>query len=237
MDHDSIVHLPPGYPEDDRRYAVLYPRDGRNLFDPATAYGGQAWRADETAGMLIRNGEVEPPIPVGIYNAGHARIDEYTASRDRPVGKGGQAHLNGRLLMEELNPFIDSEYRTLPDARHNGIGDSWLGGLVSLTIGLRVPDIFGKLAVMSPSVWWDHLAIPRTVAASPLHSRLRIWLDLGTAEGQSTTEDARLLRDMLSGKSWRDGLDPAYYEAVRAGHNERGWGDPGGPHVAISGPQ
>ncbi len=191
MDHDSIVHLPPGYPEDTRRYALLYPRDGRNLFDPATAYGGQAWRADETASML----------------------------------------------MEELNPFIDSEYRILPDARHTGIGDSWLGGLVPLTIGLRYPDIFGKLAVMSPSVWRDHRAIPRTVAANPLHSSPRIWLDIGTAEGQSTTEDARLLRDMLSGKSERDGLDPAYYEAGRAGHNERGWGDPRGPHVAIPGPQ
>ena len=217
MDHDSIVHLPPGYPEDGRRYALLYPRDGRNLFDPATAYGGQAWRADETASMLIRDGEVDALILVGNYNA-------------------GQAHHYGRMLTEELNPFIDSEYRTLPDARHTGIGDSWLDGLVSLTIGLRYPDIFGKLAVMPPSVWRDHRAIPRTVAASPLHSRPRIWLDIGTAEGQSTTEDARRLRDMLSGKNWRDGLDLAYYEAGGAGHNERGWGDPRGLHVAIPGP-
>ena len=82
---------------------------------------------------------------------------------------------------------------------------------------------------MPPSVWRDHRAIPRTVAANPLHSSPRMWLDIGTAEGQSTTEDARLLRDMLSGKSWRDGLDPAYYEAGGAGHNERGWGDPRGP--------
>ncbi len=229
VDHDIIVHLPPGYVEDHRRYAVLYLQDGQNLFDPATAFGGQEWRADETADMLIRNGEVEPLILVGIYNAGLARIDEYTASRDRSVGKGGKAHLYGRMLVEELKPFIDSEYRTLPDAQHTGIGGSSLGGLVSLTIGLRYPDVFGKLAVMSPSVWWDHHAILRTVASSPMECRPRIWLDIGTAEGQSTTEDARLLRDTLSGKGWQDGLDLAYFEADGAGHNERAWGDRVGP--------
>lgn len=105
------------------------------------------------------------------------------------------------MLVEELKPFIDSGYRTLADAQHTGIGGSSLGGLVSLTIGLRYPDVFGKLPVMSPPVWWDHRAILCT-AASPLHSRPRIWLDIGTAEGQSTTEDARLLRDTLSGKGW-----------------------------------
>jgi len=43
------------------------------------------------------------------------------------------------------------------------------------------------------------------------------------------TEDARLLRDTLSQKGWRDGLDLAYYEADGAGHNERAWGDRVGP--------
>ena len=69
-------------------------------------------RANETAGMLVRNGEVEPLILAGIYNAGHARIDEHTGSRHRSVGEGGQAHLYRRMLVEELNPSIDSEYRT-----------------------------------------------------------------------------------------------------------------------------
>ena len=90
---------------------------------------------------------------------------------------------------------------------------------------------------MSPSVWRDHRAIPRTVAANPLHSSPRMWLDIGTAEEKSTIEDARLPRHMLYGKSRRDGLDLAYYEAGGAGHNERGWGVPRGPHVAIPGPQ
>jgi predicted alpha/beta superfamily hydrolase len=229
VDHDVIVHLPPGYFEDRRRYSVLYLQDGQNLFDPATAFGGQDWRVDETADALIRNEEVEPLILVGVYNAGNARIDEYTASRDRASGKGGLAHLYGRMLVEELKPFIDSEYRTLQDAPHTGVGGSSLGGLVSLTTGLHYPGVFGKLAVMSPSVWWDHRAILHTVASSTLGVRPRIWLDIGTAEGESTTADARLLRDTLTSKGWREGIDLAYFEADGAEHNERAWGDRAGP--------
>jgi predicted alpha/beta superfamily hydrolase len=229
VDHDLIVHLPPGYLDDNRRYAVLYLQDGQNLFDPATAFGGQEWRADETADELIRHGEVEPLILVGVYNAGQNRIDEYTTSKDKGTGKGGHAHLYGRMLVEELKPFIDAEYRTLPDAPHTGLGGSSLGGLVTLTVGLTYPEIFGKLAVMSPSVWWDHRAILDTVAASDLATRPRIWLDIGTAEGGRTTADARLLRDALARRGWCEGLDLAYFEADGAEHNERAWGDRVGP--------
>jgi predicted alpha/beta superfamily hydrolase len=35
---------------------VLYLQDGQNLFDPATAFGGNEWRADITADELIRGG-------------------------------------------------------------------------------------------------------------------------------------------------------------------------------------
>ena len=40
---DIIVYLPPGYGESDQRYPVFYLQDGQNLFDPATAFGGQDW--------------------------------------------------------------------------------------------------------------------------------------------------------------------------------------------------
>ena len=54
------VWLPPEYsaPENQgRHYPVFYLNDGQNLFDPATAYIGVDWQADETADRLIREGE------------------------------------------------------------------------------------------------------------------------------------------------------------------------------------
>src|SRR5881409_2192640 len=61
-----IVYLPPCYEtRPDLRYPVLYLQDGQNLFDASTAFGGNEWRADETAGELITAREIEPLIIVG----------------------------------------------------------------------------------------------------------------------------------------------------------------------------
>jgi predicted alpha/beta superfamily hydrolase len=136
------------------------------------------------------------------------------------------------MLVEELKPFIDSRYRTLPGAENTGLGGSSLGGLLSLYVGLLYQDVFAKLAVMSPSVWWDDRAILSILRASDVQRRARIWLDIGTAEGSNPaqmTEDARRLRDLLLGKGWREGVDLTYCEADGAGHNEREWAKRVGP--------
>ena len=111
---DLVVYLPPDYEQSNGRYPVLYLHDGQNLFDPETAYvRGMDWKVDETADALIRAGKIEPLIIVGVFNTGEHRIEEYTPTRDRKLG-GGHAELYGRMLVEELKPFIDSRYRTLP---------------------------------------------------------------------------------------------------------------------------
>jgi predicted alpha/beta superfamily hydrolase len=87
--------------------------------------------------------------------------------------------------------------------------------------------VFGKLAVMSPSVWWDQRSILETVRAHGADIRPRIWLDTGTAEGESAqpaVADARLLRDALVERGWREGTDLTYREFPGAGHNEEAWG-------------
>src|ERR1035441_7464765 len=56
---DVIVYLPPGYETGDERYPVLYLQDGQNLFDGATAFAGNEWRADITADGRIRSGTGE----------------------------------------------------------------------------------------------------------------------------------------------------------------------------------
>ena len=218
-----LVYLPPGYHDDDvTRYPVLYLQDGQNLFDDATSFS-QEWRVDETAQELIEAGEIRPLIIVGIYNAEEHRIQEYTPTEDARHKEGGKANLYGRMLVEELKPFIDRHYRTLPGAANTGLGGSSLGGLVTMHLGLRYPTVFSNLVVMSPSVWWDHRAIVREVEALPGRLPLHIWLDCGTEEGPTVVSDTRLLRDALVAKGWRVGDDLQYFEAVGAGHDEASW--------------
>jgi predicted alpha/beta superfamily hydrolase len=225
-----IVYLPPTYEADaERRFPVLYMQDGQNLFDPETSFiKGNYWRMGETADALIEAGEVEPLIIAGIYNTGDRRIDEYTPGKDKRLG-GGHADTYGRMLVQKLKPFVDSEYRTLPGATHCGLGGSSLGGLVTLYLGLRYPTVFSRLAVISPSVWWRQRVILKEVAGIPRKPALRIWLDIGGKENQQAVPDTRALRDALIRKGWQLGADLAYFEAEIGEHTESAWAQRTGP--------
>lgn len=233
-DRDIIVYLPPGYEQDKKkRYPVLYLHDGQNLFDGATSFiPGLEWRVDETAQTLIESKEIKPLIIVGIYNTGKDRIDEYTPTLDAKVKMGGKADLYGRMLVEELKPFIDSNYRTLRGPKETGLGGSSLGALVSLYLGMKYSQVFGKLAVVSPSVWWDNRKIVRDVQALGKRPHTRIWMDIGTKEGDTpadATKDTRTLRDALVAKGWKENADLKYFEAEGAEHNEQAWAERVGP--------
>jgi predicted alpha/beta superfamily hydrolase len=222
---DIVVYLPPGY-EQGGACSVLYLQDGQNLFDPATAFAGQDWRADVTADQLILSGAIEPLILAGVYNTGVRRISEYTPTKDSRRHKGGKGDRYAKMMARELKPFIDREYRTRRGAAHHGVGGSSLGGLVSLETGLLYPAEFGRLAIMSPSVWWDNRSILDMVRAYKSASRPRIWLDAGTEEGDAprqVIEDVRLLRAALVEKGWREGADLRFCEIGGAGHNEGAW--------------
>jgi predicted alpha/beta superfamily hydrolase len=225
--HDVLVCLPPGYEQEpDRRYPVLYLHDGQNVFHdfPRSPFGVQ-WGIDTTMRQLVHDGMIEPVILVAVGNAGRERIDEYTPTRDARHDAGGKADRYARMLIDEVKPFIDARYRTLRDPANTGVGGSSLGGLLSLYLGITWPHVFGKLAVLSPSVWWDDRWIVRRLMERPVHpSHMRIWLDVGTHEPRMV-KSVRLLRRVLERGGWRPGYDLAYHEAPGHGHNERAWGE------------
>jgi predicted alpha/beta superfamily hydrolase len=226
LPRDLVVYLPPGYAaQRSRRYPVLYMHDGQNLFDPATAFvPGQHWRLGEMADMLIAEGRVQPLIIVGVHHSGHGRLHEYTPTKDPRLG-GGLAKAYGRMLIEEVKPFIDRRYRTRPGREQTGLGGSSLGGLSTMYLGLRHPEVFGLLAVMSPSVWWGKRAILRYVPRVKPKPDTRIWLDMGTAESKHGLADARRLRSALVQAGWREDVDLAYSEHEGATHTEAAWAE------------
>jgi predicted alpha/beta superfamily hydrolase len=223
-ERELIVYVPAGYDlETDRRYPVLYMQDGQNLFDPETSYvKGKPWRMDQAAEVAIREGKVEPLIIVGVNHACEKRVDEYTPTKDSRR-KGGKAQQYLQALVEEVKPFIDSTYRTMPCPHNTGIGGSSLGGLLSLYAALECPDVFGKVAAMSPSAWWDKRMIIRKVDEAQPKPRLAIWLDMGTKEGLDNLDDVRSLRGALIARGWILNGDLKYTEATNAVHDEAAW--------------
>jgi predicted alpha/beta superfamily hydrolase len=222
---DVIVYLPKVYfSEPAHRFPVFYLHDGQNVFDGRTSYvANHTWRAVETTDFLTDAGAIEPVILVGVANTGVKRMAEYTPTRDPRLG-GGAGDRYGRLLVHELKPLIDDEFRTLTGPEHTGLGGASLGGLISLALGIEYPQVFGKLAVMSPSVWWNQRSILNIVSSYRTgHTRPKIWLDMGTAEGLRHLRDTDLLHRRLVLRGWRDGASMEYLRVEGGLHTEDAW--------------
>jgi predicted alpha/beta superfamily hydrolase len=228
---DVLVYLPRGYSRFSRkRYPVLYLQDGQNVFDAATSFSHTEWGVDETAQRLIRQDLIEPLIIVAVANTGDDRIHEYAptpgvidSNAKRKKRSKGLARSYGRFLIEELKPYIDKKYRTKPEAEFTGLGGSSLGGLLTLSLGLWFSNVFRRLIVMSPSVWWDDQVIVKMVDKIDNTLPLKIWLDAGTHE--PGWERARALCAALIEKGWRPFEDLAYTEVEGGDHSEAAWAE------------
>jgi predicted alpha/beta superfamily hydrolase len=229
---DLIVYLPPGYDEQpSREFPVLYLHDGQNLFDGATSFiPGMDWQVGQTADQCIYEGRVEPLVIVGIYNAGPQRLTEDTPTRAPKLG-GGRANRYAKFLLDEVRPFIANQYRVRKDPANTGIGGSSLGGLVSLYVGLQNPKAFGKIAALSPSVWWNERVILRFAQTARVQPLARIWLDIGTNEGPRIVDDVERFRDVLLKKGWQLDRDLHYQRVEGAQHNEAAWAQRVGPFL------
>ena len=231
-DRDLTVFVPAGYASTAGPYPLLLLHDGQNLFDPARAFGGETWKVAPTADALIAAGTIPPIVIAGVDHGGDARVREYTPTADGQPG-AGQVGRHARFLTEEVVPFLARQYAVRTDVDGLGLGGASLGGLATVGVALAAPGRFGRLIVMSPSVWWDRRAILRQLRRTPLEPRPRTWVDVGLKEGAKTVRDARDLVDRLdphSGGS-RDGppADDRNADQVRfvidpeGDHSERSW--------------
>ncbi|MDX1420305.1 MAG: alpha/beta hydrolase-fold protein [Rubricoccaceae bacterium] len=216
---DVLVYLPPSYESGTARYPVLYMQDGQNLFNEATAFAGE-WRVDNTMNRLSRKRGLEA-IVVGVFNAGGDRLHEYSPFEDDDHGGGrGDRYLG--FLADALKPRIDRDFRTRPDRANTFIAGSSMGGLISLYAFFRRPEVFGGAAAMSPSLWFADGALFSFVEAAPFTPG-RLYLDVGTGEGEGVLADVRRMKSLLLERGYRPRRDLLYVERAQARHSERAW--------------
>ncbi|HEY4000808.1 MAG TPA: alpha/beta hydrolase-fold protein, partial [Candidatus Xenobia bacterium] len=195
-------------------------------FDPQTSAFGHEWHLDEWAEGLIQCGKMAPAILVAPFNTPD-RMAEYTPVSD-PEHPGGNADGYETFLIKELKPWVDGHYRTCPQASDTAIMGSSLGGLLALDAGSKHPDVFGKVAALSPSLWWDNQEMTHRLATAPPGDgpHQPIWVDMGTQEGSdpaAMVQDAEALRDVLEHRGYVDGQNLEYHEIPGATHDEDSW--------------
>jgi predicted alpha/beta superfamily hydrolase len=215
---DILVYLPPTYDGSERRYPVIYMHDGQNLFDAATSFAGE-WAVDQTLESASEQGL--EAIVVGIPNAGADRTNEYSPFKDEKHG-GGRGDLYVDFLVKTVKPLIDESFRTLPESRYTGIAGSSMGGIISIYAFFREPTVFGFAGVMSPAFWFAGGQIFDYIKSAPFAPG-RLYLDVGTKEGQQTLLDVQRMRDLLLGKGYRLGWDLLCVIDEGASHNEAAW--------------
>jgi predicted alpha/beta superfamily hydrolase len=216
---DIYVYLPPSYDSaPDRRYPVIYMQDGQNLFDEAMAFGAE-WQVDEQMERLSALGL--EALVIGIPNVGSARLDEYSPYVDATHG-GGAANQYLDFITHTLKPVVDREFRTLPSREFTGIAGSSMGALLSLYAFFTRAEVFGFAGAMSPALWFAARQIFVTVEQSAF-AQGRLYLDVGTGEGEQTVADVRRMHELLLAKGYRPGESLLYVEDDEAEHSEAAW--------------
>jgi enterochelin esterase-like enzyme len=226
------VWLPPGA-ADGPTLPVLYMHDGQNLFAPDALWGG--WQVGFTLDEAIATELLPPMLVVGIDNTA-ARMDEYTQVQDVLDGMpiGGRADEYADFVVGGVKPFIESRYLAASEPESVAVMGSSLGGLVSLYIGLRHPQVFDSIASMSGTIAWGTIGtnnptiIDSYMDAPPVG--LRIYLDSGGDQGIGCPDDGSdnycgnvELADTLRNLGWVDEQDLFYRWDPGAPHNEAAW--------------
>lgn len=212
------VYLPPDYVQGTKRYPVLYMFDGQNLFDESTGYAGE-WGVDETMDRLAHE-EGFAAIVIGIDHGGELRFNElipYWNARFLPNA--------GALFVDDvvhvLKPFVDANYRTLPDRAHTAIFGSSLGGLSADYAIHRYPQVFGKAGVFSPSYWVSEEPFANA-QRTPLPDGARVYLYTGGREGEESVQLLQKMAGIL--RTQANGAGGVTAHVVQeAEHNEDAW--------------
>jgi predicted alpha/beta superfamily hydrolase len=234
------VWRPPGYAESpDTRYPVLYMHDGQNIFDPALAYGGVDWGIDEAMLRLIQERGLPGAIIVGVWNSGEGRWLDYMPQQPaqlpavqaafdqwgRAAGSMVRSDSYLKFLVEELKPFIDTTYRTLPDQPHTLVMGSSMGGLISLYALEQYPDVFGGAGCLSTH--WPAGGDPLVddlAAHLPAPGRHKLYFDYGTATLDELYEPfQRRMDGHLAAAGYTRDEDWMTRKFEGAEHNEAAW--------------
>ena len=176
--HQLQIYLPPSYEVvTNRSYPVVYFHDGTDYVNFASAVN--------VLDNSIADGLLSEVIAVFVRP--NDRNEEYAFSKRDAY----------RLFfVNELVPYIDATYRTVPEATHRAlIGDSF-GGNISAYIAYEYPEVFGNCGLQSGAFWPNDYEVSDLLVNGPA-KEIRIASFWGTYEGDLTSNMNFVANELL----------------------------------------
>jgi enterochelin esterase-like enzyme len=139
VDRDVIVVLPPSYRQDaQRRYPVVYALHGYSI-------GAEQWTHEIHVPQTI-----EGAFALGAREMIVVLPDSKTRHNGSMYSSSVTTGDFERFIAHDLVEYVDAHYRTIPDRRSRGLVGHSMGGYGAARIGMKHPDVFGSLYIMSP---------------------------------------------------------------------------------------
>jgi len=139
VDRDVIVFLPPSYNKDKhRRYPVVYALHGYSI-------GAEQWTHEIHVPQTI-----EGAFALGAKEMIVVLPDSKTAYVGSMYSSSVTTGDFEQFIAHDEVSYIDAHYRTIPDRLSRGLVGHSMGGYGAARIGMKHPDVFGSLYIMSP---------------------------------------------------------------------------------------
>jgi predicted alpha/beta superfamily hydrolase len=208
-EHCLRVYVPAGYDENTcRSFPVMYMQDGSNLFFPQEAFMGHEWGVDENLTLLNQMNAIQQMIVVGIFSGD--RMREYT---------NPGYHNYGQSIVEEVKPYVDAHFCTIPGPQATGVMGSSLGGVVSFYMGWQWPEVFGNVGCLSSTFTHKDNLVDRVLHEE--HRDVRFYIDSGWPG--DNYEVGLAMAIALAERGYRYGHDFLYFAFPNAEHSEKDW--------------
>src|SRR5690606_1677963 len=215
---DCFIYTPANYHLDlDARYPVLYLQHGS--FEDQTGWSSQG-KANLILDNLIAAGKAVPFIVV--MENGYASIPAAEADSNRPPSAFED------VMLEEVIPMIDAEYRTLKDREHRAIAGLSMGANQTMRIFMNNLDKFASYGGFSgTSNYPSSEAInPATFLNGAFKDGAAVdqksdvfFLSLGTKEPNPFPGSVGAFKNMLD----KQGIPYTFYESPGTAHEWQTW--------------
>jgi enterochelin esterase-like enzyme len=139
VDRDVIVFLPPSYAKDaKRRFPVVYALHGYSI-------GAEQWSHEIHVPQTI-----EGAFAQGAKEMIIVLPDSKTIHNGSMYSSSITTGDFEKFISHDVVAYIDAHYRTIPDRTSRGLVGHSMGGYGASRIGMKHPEVFGSLYIMSP---------------------------------------------------------------------------------------